>query len=161
MYRSRNYRRSDDIVSGNKLLRIAGRPQPVRLDRRHGVEPSKTFEALSDFRPGHAAMNHLALQVRQPHHVSSDDSERPTPAARILQQRRARPRPKPQHSDLRFLWPGPPLAQHEMAGVAFDFVVGEAHGRCSSAFRASRAFRRRARMNAQAPARLPAPPRTS
>ena len=74
-------------------------------------------------------MDHLALQVRQRHLVVVDHAERADPGgAEIKQHRRAEPAGADhQHPRLleRCLTRPADLPQHDVAGVAFDFLFGQ------------------------------------
>ena len=135
----------DQIVARNDVERVRS-PEPDRmgLDRDVRIEPRDRGRGAFDL--GRAdvrrRVDDLALQVRQRHRVVVDDPERADAGSReIKQHRRAEPaRADHQHARAseRGLSGSTHLAQHDMAGIAFEFV-GRQHATNPYMFRPSRA----------------------
>ena len=92
------------------------------------VAPLRAADGAAD--PG-GVVDHLPLQIGQRHRVVVDDADHADAGGgEILQQRRAEAAGADhQHARrLEFLLAGAAnLAQHEMAGIAFDFLWRQAH----------------------------------
>ncbi len=139
----------DKIVLPDQRQRIAGvEPRGMGLDRHMGIEARDRGRGAGDLRVAdlRRAMNDLPLQIGQRDGVVVDDAERADAGGREIEQDRSPQPARPDHQDARTLerrLAGPAhLAQHDVAGIALEFI-GVQHEASYISSKSSRGRRRR------------------
>ena len=121
------------IVTADQFHRIAGiEPGRVRRKADMGIEAGNALRRAVDLAPAdiRRGVNDLALQIGQRNDVVIDHTERADPGGGEIHQRRRTEAARADHQHGRLfqcrLAGAADLAQHDVAGVAFELVRGSA-----------------------------------
>ena len=128
----------NDVIGRDQIHGILGGDAVRVLDHAHpGVDPRQARRRARRLRQADARriVHDLPLQIRQRHLVVIDHAQRADPGGREIHEQR---RPEPagtdhQHPRLpqpRLSWPAD-LLEHDMTGVALEFLIALCHVRSS------------------------------
>ncbi len=126
----------DHIVGGDQVGSVVGgEPDRMGLDRDMGVDPADGFRRALDLETTDrlGVVDHLPLEIGERHGVVVDDAERAHAGrGKVLDHRRAKTAGADnQHPRaLELLLAGTAdIGEHDVPGVALDFLAGRDHSR--------------------------------